>query len=188
MAKRLSLLNPDPQLLPGPSLLHNLLSDHYDDDAIAIDFEGSDGRRQKLSYAELHRQSQALAVRLKDHDNRPEASANARFIVPLYIPQSPELCVAQLAVLKAGGAFCPIVLDVPEDRLRFILRDVDASILLTTSAVSHQLPSLDQVEVLPVDDIVSDDISHPIDVQLDPSDAAYIMYGNLTRWCDAHPS
>lgn len=171
---RLSILNPDPQVLSGPELLHELLADHANSNAIAIDYESSDGHRQQVSYAELHARSDALAFRITGFRQ------SSRFIVPLYIPQSPELYIAELAVLKAGAAFCPVALDMPDDRLRFILTDVDATILLTTTSVNTRLPSLDGVEILKIDDTVSHDLPPSADVSIYNSvpsrnDAAYIM-------------
>ncbi|KAK3072700.1 hypothetical protein LTR53_006358, partial [Teratosphaeriaceae sp. CCFEE 6253] len=176
MAGPLSILNPHPELLPGPQLLHDLLAPHLHRDTIAIDFEDGDRNRQLLSYAELHTRSDALASRLEPYRQECSARASTRFIVPLYIPQSPDHYVAQLAVLKAGGAFCPITLDVPEDRLRFILQDVDARIIITASSVSGQLPSLDGVAQLTVGETGSRGSPTRSDALIRPSHAAYIMY------------
>lgn len=173
MARQLSILNANPQLLPGPSLLHGLLN--AESNALAIDFERQDGVREQVSSRELHARSDALAARLLAHRNTPKAHRSTRFIVPLYIPQSPDLYISQLAVLKAGGAYCPIALDVPAERLRFILHDVEADILLTTSDVSSQLPPLDMVKAIAVDTLESYDLLPTSHIHIEPSQAAYIM-------------
>jgi amino acid adenylation domain-containing protein len=94
------------------------------------------------------------------------------------VPQCLDLYISQLATLKAGGAFCPIVLDAPEERLRFILKDINASILLTTAAHKSQLPHLEGVRILAVDeqDSSSSNEHNEPNVTISPQDAAYIMY------------
>ncbi|KAK5697898.1 NRPS protein [Elasticomyces elasticus] len=172
----LSILNPNPQSLPGPTLLHDLIAQSAQEDSLAIDFERYDGVREQLTYADLHNRSNALSSWLMAQRKATATQATARFIVPLYIPQSADLYTAQLAVLKAGGAFCPITLDVPEERLRFILEDISATLILTTSELSQQLPMLDTVEQVLVDSIDHDGFTSPSDILIQPSQAAYIMY------------
>ncbi|KAK4956834.1 NRPS protein [Elasticomyces elasticus] len=172
----LSILNPNPQSLPGPTLLHDLIAQSAQEDSLAIDFERYDGVRERLTYTELHERSNALSSRLMAQRKATATQTTTRFIVPLYIPQSPDLYIAQLAVLKAGGAFCPITLDVPEERLRFILDDISATLILTTSELSQQLPMLDTVEQILVDSIDHDGLPSPSDISIQSSQAAYIMY------------
>ncbi|KAK4902807.1 hypothetical protein LTR27_000746 [Elasticomyces elasticus] len=172
----LSILNPNPQSLPGPTLLHDLIAQSAQEDSLAIDFERYDGVREQLTYADLHNRSNALSSRLMAQRKATATQATACFIIPLYIPQSADLYIAQLAVLKAGGAFCPITLDVPEERLRFILDDTSATLILTTSELSQQLPMLDTVEQVLVDSIDHDGFTSPSDILIQPSQAAYIMY------------
>ena len=54
-------------------------------------------------------------------------------IVPILLPQSPTLYISQFAILESGGAFCPIYLDAPKERIKFIVEDVAANIIITTS-------------------------------------------------------
>jgi len=110
-----------------------------------------------------------------------EPAFDSHFFVPLYVEQSPDLYITQLAILKAGGAFCPIALDAPEERLRFILQDVNADILLTTSRLKPRLPTLDKVRVMCVDGDI--DVTSPQDssARIDPSQPAYIMYVDTHR-------
>ena len=70
-----------------------------------------------LSYRELDRRANRLAHRLRAHG----VDAEAR--VGLYLARSPELVVAMLAVLKAGGAFVPLDPDWPELRIKAVARD-----------------------------------------------------------------
>ncbi len=55
--------------------------------------------------------------------------------------RSVDLVVALVAVLKAGGAYLPIDLAYPKDRLAFMLDDSQARVLLTQTNLLANLPS-----------------------------------------------
>lgn len=179
----LSISNPAPRKLPGPQLLHQLVSTSGKGGAVAIEHTFDNGTRRSLTYHDLHTRADALARRITLAISRSATTTtttttttSARTVVPLIIPQCPELYISQLAILKAGAAFCPIVLDAPEERLRFIIQDVNASILLTTASLRSQLPALDGVEILAVDDGNTVDQSLELPSSINPQHAAYLMY------------
>lgn len=154
-APSLSILNPKPLRLPGPSLLHDLVSDSSTA-GLALDYRAQDGARKRLSYPELHSRAGRLARRIEDVlVSRHGLSQN---VVPLLLPQSPLLYISQLAILKAGAAFCPLNLDAPPERVRFIVGDVDAKIIITSTALRPKVDFLGpDVIVLVVD---SDDTQY----------------------------
>jgi amino acid adenylation domain-containing protein len=85
---------------------------------------------QRLSYAELDQQANALALRLAAGGVGPET------VVGLLLPRSVHLVVAMLAVLKAGGAYLPLDLDHPDARLRYILSDAVPAVLITRAELA----------------------------------------------------
>jgi amino acid adenylation domain-containing protein len=176
MEAQLSILNPRPQKLSGPTLLHHLVQDDISDDTPALDYFDGNGERHYTTYRELHDASDVLAKRLRKSRDHSGHLPTERFIVPIFIGQCPELYVTQLAILKAGGAFCPITIDVPEERLRFILEDTSATVLVTTSKLSERLPQLDNVSVVLADESLEDQVCDPIAVNIEPTMPAYIMY------------
>lgn len=145
----LSILNPNPKRLSGPSLLHELVSDRSTP-GLALDYRAPDGSRTRLSYPELHSQAEGLAGRVADVlTNRQRLG---QIVVPLLLAQGPLLYISQLAVLRAGAAFCPLNLDAPPERVRFIVGDVDAKLIITTAALRHKVDFLGPaVTVLVVD-------------------------------------
>ncbi|THZ00441.1 peptide synthetase [Aureobasidium pullulans] len=181
MDDTLSILNPMPTRLDGPKLLHELISGPGKS-GTALEYLDADGETTKLSYADLHRKANTLARRLAQI--RREASLGTPGIVPIYIPQCPSLYISQLAILKSGAAFCPLNLDVPEERLKFILKDTAAAILLTTTAMRASLPDLADVTIVAIDDGPSSsdsdsDTSEPSEDEptcTNTSPLAYIMY------------
>ncbi|MEN5219755.1 amino acid adenylation domain-containing protein [Stenotrophomonas sp. TWI602] len=71
---------------------------------------------QHLTYAELEQRSRALGLQLQAHG----VGREARVVVAL--PRSLELIIALVAVLRAGGAYLPVDLAHPDERLARILR------------------------------------------------------------------
>jgi amino acid adenylation domain-containing protein len=61
------------------------------------------------------------------------------------------LVVALLGVLKAGGAYVPMDPTYPRERLRFLLLDAGAALLLTETSLREGLPSEEPAQVVYLD-------------------------------------
>ncbi|KAI0968121.1 putative non-ribosomal peptide synthetase [Xylaria arbuscula] len=184
----LSILNANPTRLPGPCLLHELIpppANHLA--STAIDFLSENGRRVVISYSQLHAASIALASSISSIlRSVPSLAASALegqdpLIIPILSPQSPQLYVAILAVLKAGGAFCPLNTDAPPERVRFILDDVKAKIVLVSRDLASKLPTDKKARrIIFIDDVLdgleTDRNRVPGDLELKPENLAYVLY------------
>jgi non-ribosomal peptide synthetase component F len=172
--QRLSVLNQRPSILSGPNLLHELVrpSDH---DATAIDFLEHGSKRRKFSYRSLHLLSDVLAGRITE---RLAKLGCASPIIPVFLPQSPELYIVLLAILKAGKAFCPLNLDTPTQRLNFILDDIAADLIITSSNLDERIRAAVNVEVVSVDNELCNREDGPIVDTRRPNtkDLAYVLY------------
>ena len=177
---QLSIVNPTPKTLPGPGLLHHLVARESRNSNSAIEYTSTDGNSRSLSYEQLHLQSDTLASRIKASRTADGRATGERYIVPLYIEQCTKLYVSQLAVLKAGAAFCPIALDAPVERIRFILQDVQADLILTTSRLKPTLPDLDDVQIVCVDENLPESAFEGTLPTIDSSWPAYIMSASLS--------
>ncbi|HEX8189187.1 MAG TPA: amino acid adenylation domain-containing protein [Pyrinomonadaceae bacterium] len=100
--------------------------------AVAVTFEG-----QQLSYGELNERANRLARRLRHLGVGPER------VVAIMADRSPEMVVAILATLKAGGAYLPLDPAYPQERLRFMLEDAGARVLLTQERLLGAAPPFD---------------------------------------------
>ncbi len=120
---------------PGDSTIVDLFQDQADKTpgAIAVSFEG-----QTLTYQELDERSGRLAHYLTQNVRKP--SGPDPFLIALSLERSLEMVVGVLAILKAGGAYVPIDPDYPADRIRYMLKDCAAPLLVTQSALKAQLP------------------------------------------------
>jgi amino acid adenylation domain-containing protein len=81
-----------------------------------------------LSYRELRERAGAGAQRLVDRGIGPGD------IVGLCLDRTEEMIVGMLAVLEAGGAYLPMDPAYPAERLRFMLSDSGAQLLVTSEA------------------------------------------------------
>ncbi|MEV7094869.1 non-ribosomal peptide synthase/polyketide synthase [Amycolatopsis sp. NPDC051045] len=124
----------------GPATLPELIAARArrTPDAIAV-LSG-----ESLTYAELDARANRLARVLAGHGIGPER------IVALALPRSVEIVVAQLAVLKAGGAFLPVDPTYPIERITFMLADAHPALVLTLDGLAPPAP--DGVPVLMLDD------------------------------------
>jgi len=52
--------------------------------------------------------------------------------------------VALLGILKAGAAYLPLEPDYPADRLRFIIEDAGAPILVTQKTLATDFPNREE--------------------------------------------
>lgn len=178
----LSVINETRQILPGPQLLHDLIS-VSPKQGLLLDFLTSVGKRIRLTYNDFHRLTDLLS---QDIQSQVRSSPRQRYIVPVVIPQCPELYIAWVAVLKAGAGFCPVAHDVPPERLKFIVQDVEASFILTIpSMLNHVQSRVPDVECRSVSlkDLkgrlatkVKDEPTLKLSTRTKPSDTAYVMY------------
>ena len=91
----------------------------------------------RLSYNDLNSLADEWAQRLRELGVRPD------ILVGVCMERTPALIAALLAVSKAGGAFVPLDPEYPADRLRFMLEDSAAAVLLTESAQVERLAGVD---------------------------------------------
>lgn len=115
-----------------PALLHEFFERAVQQgpDRIAIDVPPSPRRpqRRQLTYAQLNRQADALAHLLREF-------VKEECVVAILLPRSSEhLYLAQLAVLKAGGAYTCIDPAFPDGQALDILEDSRAVAILTDEA------------------------------------------------------
>ncbi|HVH13147.1 MAG TPA: amino acid adenylation domain-containing protein [Longimicrobium sp.] len=125
-----------------------------------------------LSYGELNGMANRLARVLRRRGVGPDAR------VAVAMERGPELPVALLAVLKAGGAYVPVDPDYPAERIRYVVRDSGAALVLTHAPAEARVAGAG-VEVLSLDlddeTLGGEDASDLPDDP--PSDAlAYVIY------------
>ncbi|WP_442512602.1 AMP-binding protein, partial [Paenibacillus chitinolyticus] len=112
--------------LPQVQTFHRLFEEQAvrTPDAAAIVYED-----KQLSYRELNERANRLAGALR------AGGVGRESIVGILAERSVELLVGVIAVWKAGGAYVPLDPDYPADRIRFMLEDSGATVLLTQTSL-----------------------------------------------------
>ncbi|MCP4147677.1 MAG: amino acid adenylation domain-containing protein, partial [bacterium] len=85
----------------------------------------------QLTYRELDERAGHQATRLQEKGFTPGAIAG------LAVPPCVETVIAVLAVWKAGGAYLPIELSLPGERIKYMLADSNATMLLSGNLEPH---------------------------------------------------
>ncbi len=88
-----------------------------------------------LSYAELNSRANRLAHFLREQGVGPDV------LVGICMERSWEMVVSMLAVLKAGGAYVPLDPEYPLDRLRYMMEEINAWVVLTQGRLAERLPA-----------------------------------------------
>ncbi|HVE91284.1 MAG TPA: amino acid adenylation domain-containing protein [Actinomycetota bacterium] len=121
-----------------------------------------------FTYGDLCARASALARCLRDHGTGPES------VVAVCMPRVPDAVVAQVAALWAGCAFLPLDPAHPPDRLRFMVRDARAAVVVTTPELAASVRDAG-AEVMVLDEVPRD---HPVGrpAPVTPDQAAYVIY------------
>lgn len=88
----------------------------------------------ELSYAELEARANRLAHHLRGRGVEPGQR------VALCLPRSLDLVVALLAVPKAGAVYVPLEPTYPEARIRFVLEETEASVVIVAGSSRPVVP------------------------------------------------
>lgn len=121
------------------------------------------------SYRALDEASNQLGRQLIDAGVLPGG------VVAVVLDRSPDAVVAILAILKAGAAYLPLEHSFPEDRLRFMFDDAQASLVVTHSSLGARLPAAWprlELDALPPIQL-PEGLEWPT---VDPQSLAYVMY------------
>ncbi|WP_285585148.1 non-ribosomal peptide synthetase, partial [Actinoallomurus iriomotensis] len=121
-----------------------------------------------LAYAELNARANRLAHRLIRCGAAPGKT------VAVALPRSIELVVTILAIVKAGAVYLPIDLRYPAARMRTVMEETDARLMVTDHATIARVPSDRAVTIL-VEDSDAEDTADPR-VTVHGDQLAYVVF------------
>ncbi|WP_013334418.1 non-ribosomal peptide synthetase [Gloeothece verrucosa] len=93
--------------------------------------------QQSLTYQELNTRANQIAHYLQS------LGIGSGSLVGLCLERSPEMIIGLLGILKAGAAYVPLDPAYPQDRLKYMLSNSQAEVLLTQSKFVSQLGEID---------------------------------------------
>src|SRR5581483_2500482 len=124
-----------------------------------------------LTYRELDERANRLANRLIGLDVGGEQP------VGVLLERSADFVVAELAVVKAGGAYLPVDLRAPVARMIQLFADAGVSVLITEEKWLARLGGFYSGRVvLAGDPLLADELTSVPAVAVDPEQLAYVMY------------
>ncbi len=148
--------------------IHHLFEDQCErtPEAVALVFGD-----QQLSYSALDAQASRLARRLERIGVGPEVP------VGVYLPRCPDMLVAVLAILKAGGCYLPLDPSYPPQRIAFMVADAEARLVLSKTDLVIDFPGAG-VQLLAIDDLsdLLDESDPNVARVVGPENLAYVIY------------
>ncbi|MBE9004885.1 amino acid adenylation domain-containing protein [Fortiea sp. LEGE XX443] len=172
---------------PQDKCIHQLFEEQVEKtpDAVAVVFVDaqsaasrsrsvSDRRRvgQHLTYKELNQRANQLANYLQ------KLGVTSEVLVGICIERSLEMLVGILGILKAGGAYIPLDPSYPQQRLAFMLKDAQLSILITKQNLVATLPP-HQAQIVCLDSDWEKISQHSLDNltnKTNTKNLAYVIY------------
>jgi amino acid adenylation domain-containing protein len=152
--------------VPESATIHGLFAGRAaaTPDAVAVEHDGA-----VLTYGELDRRSGRLAGRLRRLGAGPDT------VIGLLAERSPELIVGMLGILRAGAAYLPLDPGHPPERLKALLADAAAPLLVTRETLLARVPPGQARTVLLEADAGTDDGGEP-EAPVSADSLAYVIY------------
>jgi amino acid adenylation domain-containing protein len=145
-----------------------------------------------ISYLELNRDSNHLARQLRNK------GVQADNIVGLLVDRSIEMMIGIMGILKSGAAYLPMEPDYPAERMKYMLHDADARIMVTEEKYLDTCKTLFDGETVNLQEPGQEELDDYCWQDLESINQsfhlAYIIYtsgttgkpkGNMTSHCNA---
>ncbi|TPG88815.1 amino acid adenylation domain-containing protein [Brevibacillus laterosporus] len=133
-------------------------------DQVAVVYKG-----EQLTYREVNERSNQLARTLRAEGIECDQ------LVGIMVERSLDMMVGLLAILKAGGAYVPIDPAYPEERIRYMLEDAGAKLVVVHSHLQERISFAGKCLTLDEEASYQKDASNPESIS-GPADLAYVIY------------
>jgi amino acid adenylation domain-containing protein len=143
-------------------------------DAVALVWPATPDLTHSLTYGDLDARSDAFASWLSAEFGE-HASSAARLRVAISMERAPELIVAVLGTLKAGGMYVPLDPEYPAARLALLLEDAQPQLLITQQRIASRFASL-PVKTIAFEDVSLDTNAPIAQIAIPATAPAYMIY------------
>ncbi|NOQ28298.1 MAG: AMP-binding protein, partial [Bacteroidales bacterium] len=155
---------------PKDKCIHQLFEEQVTrtPEGIALVFNNTE-----LTYRELNQRSNQLSHYLISKGLKPSN------IMSIMLDRSIEMIVGILSVLKAGGAYCPIDINNPVERKKYILEDSKSRLLLTKNSLLGDLDYEGEI-VLADEFTILPNSEESTGIKSSSKDLSYLIYTSGT--------
>ncbi|WP_084662909.1 non-ribosomal peptide synthetase, partial [Paenibacillus fonticola] len=150
---------------PREKTVHQLFEEQVErtQDKAAVIYEGS-----QLTYRELNERANQLARTLRARGVQVDDR------VAIMAERSLEMIVGIFGILKAGGAYVPIDPEYPAERIRYMLEDSGAKLVLSQRCLQDRISYVG--DTLFLDESIYDTDSSNLTPLAGPDHLAYVIY------------
>ncbi|MEO8304801.1 MAG: amino acid adenylation domain-containing protein [Betaproteobacteria bacterium] len=133
----------------------------------------------ELSYGDLNRKANRFASLLAQRGVRRGDT------IAVCLARTPKLLIVLLGIMKAGAAYLPFDVELPGERLAFMIDDAGAKIVVVDNETAGALPATCPTPLLLDDDLFeseTDPGAFP-KTKVGPTDLAYVIYTSGSTGC-----
>lgn len=128
------------------------------------------GDQESHTYGELDQESNRIANYLCAHN------VGTNSVVMIYAERSPKTLIWILGTLKAGAAYLPVSVKEAVNRVDFMIKDAQPTLIVTQSELSIGIIADVKTVFVETAGLAEDCSIRPVDKQVNPNDLAYIIY------------
>ena len=126
---------------------------------------------EEMTYHQLNLKANKLAWYLRG------LGVGENHVIAIIAERSFELIIGILGILKTGGAYAPIDCDYPQDRIDYIINDLESDVVITQSKFKNKLLHTNKM-IIDIESIVSnsDIVSSNLQRAINPERLMYVIY------------
>ncbi|MBK2005244.1 AMP-binding protein, partial [Francisella orientalis] len=146
-------------------------------DAIAIVFED-----QEVTYKELNERSNQLARYIrKQYRRATNQELKPDTLIPLCLERGIDMVIGILGVMKSGGVYVPMDPDYPADRLKHILSNTNAKLVITQNHIEYRFKEVTDILLISINEQNSQTVyqgkkATNLSQYSQATDLAYVIY------------
>ncbi|MDE6252489.1 MAG: amino acid adenylation domain-containing protein [Lachnospiraceae bacterium] len=132
-----------------------------------------------LTYSELNSLANRMAHSLLDLDSKESTGLEPDTIVGVLLERNKYVYITEHGILKAGGAFLPLVPEYPDDRIDYCLTDAGCSYVITTEKIKKERESLwkdKPYKALTVEELLKCENEENPNIDISADSLAYCIY------------
>lgn len=135
---------------------------------------------QKLTYRELNEKSNQLARYIRQkYKQITKKELKPDTLIPLCLERNLEIVIAILGVIKAGAAYVPVDSNAPKERLKHIISDTQAKLLITQKSLINNIKQVTDIFLIDCFTELNIDSSNLSNIN-NSKNLAYVIYTSGT--------